>query len=79
MVSDELVGGSSKGASVTVDRSVCVGSGVCAVVADGLFELDADGLSSPLRASVSVQADIDAALDAVHSCPSAAITVRDED
>ncbi|MEU2870329.1 ferredoxin [Streptomyces olivoreticuli] len=58
---------------VTVDRTVCVGSGLCAATAPGAFRLDATRRSHPVEESA---APSDAVLEAAEGCPVEAITIR---
>ncbi|MGK5545177.1 ferredoxin [Streptomyces sp. URMC 127] len=58
---------------VTVDRSACIGSGICAALAPDFFHLE-DERSRPLRAATGPD---EALLDAADSCPAAAITVTE--
>ena len=58
---------------VTVDRSVCIGSGLCVGTAPAAFTLDSARQSHP----VAPQTDADAALlAAAEGCPVEAITIR---
>lgn len=58
---------------VTVDRGACLGSGICAALAPGLFALDGER-SRPLRGTTEPDETV---LDAADSCPAAAITVAE--
>ena len=58
---------------VEVDRSVCIGSGLCAASAPDGFRLDSSRQSHP----VQEQADAsEALLAAAECCPAEAITLR---
>ncbi len=73
---DSWTDGRTNGAAawrVTVDRGACLGSGICAALAPGLFTLDGER-SRPLRATTQPE---EAVLDAADSCPAAAITVTE--
>ncbi len=59
---------------IVIDRSLCSGFGSCAELAPQVFEVDDGGLVS-LRVGTS---DDPAVLDAVASCPMAAIAVVEE-
>jgi ferredoxin len=59
---------------ITVDRSVCQGSGLCAGVASEYFALDGTHRSAPLLEVVDAD---DAVLDAAECCPTEAISVVD--
>ncbi|MDT0453965.1 ferredoxin [Streptomyces hesseae] len=58
---------------VTVDRTRCVGSGLCASVAPGAFRLDERRRSSPVEEST---APSEAVLEAAEGCPVEAIRIR---
>jgi ferredoxin len=60
---------------VDIDKTVCIGSGMCAALAPELFRLD-DDYAEPVAAEIE---PIDIALDAADQCPTMAITVRDGD
>ncbi|OKI05438.1 ferredoxin [Streptomyces sp. CB02923] len=57
---------------VAVDRSVCIGSGLCVATAPGGFELDAARQSHPVRDERDASDDV---LAAAEGCPVEAITV----
>jgi ferredoxin len=59
---------------ISVDRSVCQGSGLCAGMASEFFALDDTHRSVPLKEVVDAD---DAVLDAAECCPTEAITVVD--
>ncbi|MGK5733141.1 ferredoxin [Streptomyces sp. URMC 124] len=58
---------------VTVDRSACLGSGICAALAPELFALDGER-SRAVRERTEPGETV---LDAADSCPAAAITVSE--
>jgi ferredoxin len=58
---------------LAVDRTVCIGSGMCAALAPELFQLD-DDHARPVTAEVE---PTELALDAADQCPTMAITVRE--
>ncbi|GAA0358398.1 ferredoxin [Streptomyces blastmyceticus] len=58
---------------VTVDRTVCVGSGLCAATAPDAFRLDAARRSHPVEEETAAS---EAVLEAAESCPVEAITIR---
>jgi ferredoxin len=60
---------------VDIDKTVCIGSGMCAALAPELFRLD-DDYAEPVAAEIE---PTDIALDAADQCPTMAITVRDGD
>ncbi|MFI5783574.1 ferredoxin [Nocardia sp. NPDC051570] len=55
---------------VTADRTVCIGAGLCALTAPGVFDQDDDGLVKVLDPDA---ADEPAAHEAIDICPSGAI------
>jgi ferredoxin len=57
---------------LTVDRTVCIGAGVCAGMAPERFCLGADGKSYPVSSFIDPDPTV---LDAAYTCPSEAITV----
>lgn len=57
---------------VSVDHSVCLGSGMCAALAPELFQLD--DYASPVRPDIEPD---ELALDAADQCPAQAIAVRE--
>ena len=59
---------------ITVDHSVCQGSGLCVGIASEFFALDGTHRSTPLKEVVDAD---DAVLDAAECCPTEAITVVD--
>lgn len=59
---------------VDVDRSVCIGSGMCAGTAPDVFELDEFNQSRPKLAEVD---DREPVRDAAESCPVEAISLYD--
>jgi len=62
---------------ITVDRSVCIGSATCVVIAPDAFELDSEGISVVKLDALKV--DQETLLNAAKSCPVQAISVFDED
>jgi ferredoxin len=61
---------------VTADREVCVGAGLCALTAPGVFDQDDDGLVTVL-AEVPGDAVRVSAREAVSLCPSGAVRIVD--
>jgi ferredoxin len=59
--------------TVTVDRSRCQGTGMCAGAAPRHFRLD-DGRSRPVQDNIDPD---DIVLDVAETCPAEAITVHD--
>ena len=57
---------------VSVDRAVCLGSGMCAALAPELFELD--DFANPVNPDIEPN---EVALDAADQCPAQAISVRE--
>ncbi|MGW1077576.1 ferredoxin [Streptomyces sp. NPDC002537] len=58
---------------VTVDRHLCVGSGLCAATAPDAFRLDEARRSHPTEETTPPS---DAVLEAAEGCPVEAITIR---
>jgi ferredoxin len=59
---------------LAVDKSTCIGSGVCVAVAPGRFALDERLRSGPVQAEIEPD---EAVRDAAASCPSEAISLVD--
>jgi ferredoxin len=57
---------------LTVDRVVCIGSGLCAGTAPRYFQLGSDRRSHPIASLIDPDKDV---LDVAMSCPVEAITV----
>ncbi len=57
---------------VRVDRTLCIGSGVCARVAPGVFELDEEGIAVVVDPQAASSTELVAAAD---MCPTLAILV----
>lgn len=57
---------------IEVDRTVCLGTGTCAVIAAAHFAL-VDGRAQAIETTVSPHEEI---IDAADSCPAEAIVVR---
>lgn len=57
---------------IHIDRTLCSGFGSCAELAPQAFEVGADGIATVLVG----ETDDSAVLNAVDSCPMAAITVE---
>ncbi|MEU6124126.1 ferredoxin [Streptomyces sp. NPDC047123] len=57
---------------VEVDRSVCIGSGMCVLTAPGRFELDTARQSHPVAAETDANEKV---LEAAEGCPVEAITL----
>lgn len=63
--------------TVTVDKNLCIGAGVCTAIAAQSFELDAEG-KAIITAGID-QETKDAILDAAKACPVAAIIIKQGD
>ena len=63
---------------VVVDRSNCVGHGMCQMYAPSVFELDEEEKSTVLTAPTTAELRAAAQLGA-DSCPQRAITIIDEE
>ena len=59
---------------VTADRNVCIGAGLCALTAPGVFDQGDDGLVQVLQASPDGD-DQSAAREAGNVCPSGAVQI----
>jgi len=57
---------------VTIDRTLCIGSGTCEALAPELFRVGDDGIAE----LVSAEIDPATAEEAARSCPSGAISVE---
>jgi ferredoxin len=62
---------------ITVDRSRCIGSGICESIAPEFFEVGDDGVQVLLREDFD-QADSGAVGLAVRSCPALALSVSSD-
>ncbi|GAA2688558.1 ferredoxin [Streptomyces lunalinharesii] len=63
---------------VSADRTVCVGAGLCALTAPGVFDQDDDGIVTVLTSDPVADDDRSAARDAGHLCPSGAVRVVED-
>jgi ferredoxin len=61
---------------VTADRDVCIGAGLCALTAPGVFDQDDDGLVTVLQADPTGD-DRSAASEAGNVCPSGAVQITE--
>jgi ferredoxin len=61
---------------VEIDRDLCMGSGNCVYEAAGVFELDADSISTVSGPVSPEDEDEDKVMAAARKCPTGAITVR---
>jgi len=62
---------------IHADRTVCVGSGMCALTAPTVFDQDdAEGRVSVLDATPADETDREAARDAVDLCPAGALSIE---
>ncbi|MFE7313538.1 MULTISPECIES: ferredoxin [unclassified Streptomyces] len=62
---------------VTADRTVCVGAGLCALTAPGVFDQDDDGIVTVLAAEPG-DGDRPSAREAGLLCPSGAVRVVED-
>jgi ferredoxin len=60
------------GWSVTIDRELCMGSGLCIVYAPGTFAHDSEAKAVVIDPSTD---DIEAVRTAVEACPTRAVTL----
>ena len=58
---------------VSVNQEACIGCGACMSIADDVFEMDDQGLSSVKVSEVPEDA-VESVKEAVESCPTGAIT-----
>jgi ferredoxin len=65
-------------ATVRVDPDLCLGSRMCEIRAGHLFKVADEGIATPELQVLDSDADIDTATDAMHGCPTGAISVTDE-
>lgn len=61
---------------VKIDRDLCIGSGTCARLAPGAFELDAEELAMVMDPAA---VDVDKLRLAANACPTGAITLVEGD
>lgn len=61
---------------VRVDEDVCMGSGVCELLAPHLFEVGAEGVATVLIDELGPE-DADSAKEAVNACPTFALSIED--
>ena len=57
---------------VKVNKDSCIGCGACAAICEGVFEIGDDGLSK-VKLDKVPEDKVDAAKEAIESCPTAAI------
>jgi ferredoxin len=62
---------------VTVDTSVCIGSGTCAMIAPAVFDQDRDEAVVLLRDPTPPPSEYEAVRSAVQRCPAAVIQAID--
>ena len=58
-----------------VNKDVCIGCGACNVIAEGIFEMDDDGLAKAVVEEIPEEKEEDVK-DASESCPTGAIEVE---
>ncbi|EHR49933.1 ferredoxin [Saccharomonospora marina XMU15] len=61
---------------IEADRDICIAAGVCAMTAPDVFDQDDDGIVV-LRTDNPGPDNAEAAREAVDSCPSGALRLRD--
>lgn len=59
--------------TLTVDHTVCRGSGLCQALSPELFQLDDDGYGVPVRSELQDTEDIEMADSVSKCCPSEAV------
>lgn len=57
---------------VKVNSDACIGCGACAAIAPETFEINDEGLSTPIVDEVADD-NVDSAKEAIESCPTGAI------
>ena len=57
---------------VKVNQDACIGCGACTSIAEGVFEIDDNGLSKEVATEVPAD-KVDQAREAIESCPTEAI------
>ena len=57
---------------VKVNQDACIGCGACTAIAEGVFEIDENGLSKEV-VDVVPEDKVDQAKEAIESCPTSAI------
>ncbi|MFF0628095.1 ferredoxin [Streptomyces sp. NPDC004296] len=62
---------------VSADRTVCVGAGLCALTAPGVFDQDDDGIVTVLESAPAAD-DRTTAREAGHLCPSGAVRIVED-
>jgi ferredoxin len=61
---------------VTADRRICIGAGMCALAAPGIFDQDDDGIVTVLSPTPENDAQA-AAREAARLCPSGAVQITE--
>ncbi|MBR5370383.1 MAG: ferredoxin [Bacilli bacterium] len=63
---------------VKVNQDACIGCGACVSIAEGIFEINGDGISQA-KVDVVPEDKKEATVEAMESCPTAAIVeVKEE-
>ncbi len=57
---------------VKVNQDACIGCGACTAIAEGVFEMNDEGLSQAVSEAVA-EDKVDAVKEAMESCPTSAI------
>ena len=57
---------------VKVNQDACIGCGACTAIAEGVFEMNDEGLSQAKTETVA-EDKVDAVKEAMESCPTSAI------
>ncbi|MGP4052532.1 ferredoxin [Streptomyces sp. 2A115] len=63
--------------TLRVDKSACIGSGLCAAMHPQLFRLADDGFGEPVRHELTDADAIESAQDVAACCPGEAVVVRE--
>jgi len=62
-------------ARIEIDESICLGSGMCELMAEHLFAVNSHGVAVPLEPDLHSTESVNAATDAMNGCPSGAIRI----
>ncbi len=62
---------------VKVNQDACIGCGACASIAEDVFELNEEGLSTAKKEEVQKEEEQEKVKDAADSCPTGAIEVEE--
>ena len=60
----------------TINKNACIGCGACNAIAQGIFEMDNDGLAT-VNVDTIPEDKKDEVVDASESCPTSAIEIEE--